>query len=395
MPQPRLDEARMRQVWEAVRDTGSIPGAAAVFNAPHSTITKTYQRAMRELGLQEVRTDPKALAAMGQGASASMRADERKSAGNARVERVSSANPPERESAFSVPALPTGDEPIEALISRRAAAFARRHEAREARELVPVTVKLDGAYGVLHMGDPHVDDDGCDWPALLRHLELIDSTEGLFAANVGDLSNNWVGRLARLYASQGTTATDALRMVEWLVARVRWLYLVGGNHDCWSGAQDPVRWFATQAGAAYQWHGMRLALRSPNGREVRINARHDFAGTSMWNGAHAPAKAARMGWARDHIYTCGHRHAAAHNTLFFNNGEHVAHAVRVGAYKVHDDYADAKGFPKENAPAAVTIVNPNARDAFGLVTVFWDVEAAADYLRFLRRPRVRVKAAAA
>ena len=43
----------------------------------------------------------------------------------------------------------------------------------------------------------------------------------------------------------------------------------------------------------------------------------------------------------------------------------------------------------------MTIINPDARDAFGLVTVFWDVEAAADYLRFLRRPRVRVAARSA
>ncbi len=293
---------------------------------------------------------------------------------------------------FLMAPAPSPDEPIEDLIARRTAAFARRHEAREAAEIRDVSVRIDGAYGILHMGDPHVDDDGCDWPTLQRHLALIDATEGLFAANVGDLSNNWIGRLARLYGSQGTTAADAWRMVEWLVKRVRWLYLIGGNHDAWSGAADPIKWFAGQAGVAYQWHGMRLALRSPCGGVVRVNARHDFAGASTWNGAHAPAKAARMGWARDHIYTCGHRHMAAHNTLFFNNGEHVAHAVRVGAYKIHDDFADSKGFPKENMPSACTIINPAARDAAGLVTVFWDVEEAASYLRYLRRPRVRVAA---
>ncbi len=287
---------------------------------------------------------------------------------------------------------PSGDEPIEDLIARRAAAYARRHEAKEANELIQVNVQIEGPYGILHKGDPHVDDDGCDWPTLLRHIEIIDQTEGFFAANVGDLTNNWIGRLARLYASQGTTAGDAWRMVEWLIQRLRWLYIIGGNHDAWSGAADPVRWLAAQAGVNYKWHGMRLALRSPNGCEVRVNARHDFAGTSQWNGAHAPAKAARMGWARDHIYTCGHRHMAAHSTLFFNNGEHVAHALRVGSYKVHDDFAESKGFPKENMPAVATIINPHARDAAGLVTVFWDVEAAADYLRYLRRPRVRVQA---
>ena len=28
------------------------------------------------------------------------------------------------------------------------------------------------AIGVIVFGDPHVDDDGCDWPALLRDVEL-------------------------------------------------------------------------------------------------------------------------------------------------------------------------------------------------------------------------------
>ena len=341
--QTPLDPALMREALDLVQKHGSVSRAAIEEGIPEATLRRRYRRAL--LNREEV--------------------------------------PPP---AFEVSPLPSGDEPIEDLIARRAAAFARKHEARQARELIPVKVRIDGPYGILHMGDPHVDDDGCDWPTLTRHLQLIDATEGLFAANVGDLSNNWVGRLARLYASQGTTAADAIRMVEWFVARVRWLYLVGGNHDCWSGAADPVKWFAAQAGAAYQWHGMRLELQASSGPPVRVNARHDFQGTSQWNGAHAPAKAARMGWARDHIYTCGHRHSAAHNTLFLNDGEHVAHAIRLGAYKRYDDYADSKGFPRENVPAAVTIINPAARDALGLVTVFWDVEAAADYLRFLRRP---------
>ncbi len=347
MAQPSISADDMRAAVEAVQAHGSVLRASTETGIPETTLRRRYKAAL--------------------------------AAGEA-------------DAPFAVASMPSGDEPIEDLIARRAAAFTRKHEARQARELIPVKVRVDGAYGVLHMGDPHVDDDGCDWPTLTRHLELIDRTEGLFAANVGDLSNNWVGRLARLYASQGTTAADAVRMVEWFVGRVRWLYLIGGNHDAWSGAADPVKWFSAQAGAAYQWHGMRLELQASSGPPVRINARHDFAGSSQWNGAHAPAKAARMGWARDHIYTCGHRHSASHNTLFLNDAEHVAHAIRLGAYKKYDDYADAKGFSRENVPAAVTVINPAARDALGLVTVFWDVEAAADYLRWLRRPRVRVRA---
>ena len=372
MPQQGYTAAELKRIHKAVERAGNINDAAEALDLSRSRCTLLYNRARAQLKLPEVRTTPHALNAI---------------RGKAGLRKLVEA-----EAAFDVAPLPAGDEPIEDLIRRRAVAFERKHAAREARDLVPVNVRLEGAYGILHMGDPHVDDDGCDWPTLLRHLDLIDKTEGLFGANVGDLSNNWVGRLARLYAAQGTTAADAWRMVEWLVKRVRWLYLVGGNHDCWSGAADPVKWFAAQAGVGYQWHGMRLALRSPNGVEVRVNARHDFAGTSQWNGAHAPAKAARMGFRKDHIYTCGHRHSSAHNTLFFEDGAHVAHALRVGAYKAIDDFAEAKGFPRENVPAVVTVVDPDAKNATGLVTVFWDVEAAADYLRW-RRSRGNRRAA--
>lgn len=286
---------------------------------------------------------------------------------------------------LAVDPLPDADEPIDDLLNRKRVAFDRRLVAETARQLIPVQVRIDGPYGILHMGDPHIDDDGCDMATLDRHLGLIDRTPGLFAANVGDLSNNWIGRLARLYAAQSTTASDAWRLVEWLIGRVPWLYIVGGNHDVWSGAADPVRWFMRQSDGLYRWHGMRLELRPPSGQAVRVNARHDFPGTSMWNAAHAASKAARMGYARDHIYTCGHRHAAAQNLVVFDNGAHIAHAVRVGTYKAFDDFADAKGFPRENLPAVVTIINPHARHETGLVQVEWDIETAADYLTFLRR----------
>lgn len=297
--------------------------------------------------------------------------------------------------SFEVEALPSADMPIEELIASRVRSFARQQTAREARELIGVRVNIEGPYGVLHMGDPHLDDEGCDWATLQRHIDLANRTDGLFAANVGDFTNNWVGRLARLYANQSTTAADGIRLVEWLIRSTPWLYLVGGNHDAWSGASDPVRWLARQAGATHEAHGLRLALTQPDGSTVRINARHDFKGHSMWNGAHALTKAARFAWERDDIYVCGHRHSASYANLIFQNGKHVAHAIRLGAYKVYDDYADAAGFSPENMPAAVTVINPSPRTPAGRVSFFWDAEEGADYLRFLRRPKVRVKAVAA
>lgn len=286
---------------------------------------------------------------------------------------------------FTTATLPSSAIPVAELIAAKKARFERQKVARDARTLIPVVVRTDGAYGILHMGDPHVDDDGCDWTTLDAHIKLANSTQGLFAANVGDYSNNWIGRLARLHANQSTTSAEAVAMVEWLIGSTPWLYLVGGNHDAWSGASDPVRWFASQAGATYEMHGMRLALRSPDGSEIRINARHDFKGHSMWNGAHGMSKAAKFAWERDHIYVCGHRHSAAYQMVVFQNGKHLAHGIRLGSYKHFDDYADAGDFLPENIPACVTVINPSPRSEAGRVSVFWDVYEGADYLKFLRR----------
>lgn len=278
--------------------------------------------------------------------------------------------------------LPTADE----LRERRRVQFKRKADAKDARRLVPVQVKIDGPYGLALFGDPHVDDDGTDMALLERHVEIVNRTEGLFAGNVGDYSNNWVGRLARLYGQQSQSAAEGWVLVEWLINAVLWMFLVGGNHDLWSGAGDPIKWMAKQARAQYEANGMRLALTGPDGRVIRLNARHDFSGHSQWNTAHGPAKAAQMGW-RDHILTCGHKHTSGYQLLRDPSSGLISHALRVASYKVYDRYAEEKGLPNQSiSPCVVAIVQPKrADDDPGLVTVFHDVETGAQFLSWLRK----------
>lgn len=278
--------------------------------------------------------------------------------------------------------LPTADE----LIQRRVKQFARKRAAEEARALIPIQVTCDGPIGIVHMGDPHVDDDGTDISLLQEHVAIINKTEGLFAGNVGDYSNNWVGRLARLYGQQSVSAAEAWVLVEWLITSVRWLYLVGGNHDCWSGAGDPIKWMAKSARLQYEAHGMRLGITMPNGRVVRLNARHDFSGHSQWNTAHGPSKAAQMGW-RDHILSCGDKHTSGYNVVRDPMSGLISHALRVGSYKTYDRYGKEKGFPNQTFMVApVTIIRPQyADDDNRLVSVHFDPGTAAEFLTWLRK----------
>lgn len=291
--------------------------------------------------------------------------------------------PPE----FSVPEIPDDDVPIGELIAQRKRKFEKRRDYEEAVKLIPVTVKIKGAIGILHYGDPHVDDDGTDIGALEEHAAIVRSTPGLFAATVGDMTNNWIGRLARLYAEQSTSAKQAWRICEWFVEQNRghWLYLVGGNHDGWSGAGDPLQWITRQNDALYRASECRMQLNFPGGRAVRVNCRHDFQGHSQWNPAHGPMKALALG-VRDHLATCGHKHESAYSVLKDPTEGITMHALKIASYKVYDRYAKEKGFRDQTlSPCAVTTINPALPDDHpDMVKVWWDPREGADFLTYLR-----------
>ena len=292
-----------------------------------------------------------------------------------------------RSVQFQVTPIPDENVDTDTLIEWRKKQFAKKRTHKEMAKLREVRVSVSGPIGIAHFGDPHVDDDGTDIELLENHMDIVNRTDGMFGANLGDLQNNWIGRLARLWADQGTSAKQAWQLTEWMCKKVDWLYLIGGNHDAWSGSGDPLKWIMAQANTAFDYSGTRLNLKFPNGKEVRVNARHDFSGHSMWNPAHGPMKAAMGGW-RDHILTCGHKHVSfVAGPLKDPANGLLSWAIRCAGYKTYDRYAEEKGLPDQNAfPACVTIIDPKyGDDDPRLITVIPDVETGADYLKFLRR----------
>jgi len=290
---------------------------------------------------------------------------------------------------FDIGSLPSSEATLDEILLNRKKESKRVAHAKESRRLIPIEVKADGPIGILHMGDPHVDDPGADIFAIERDIDLCNSVDGLFAANVGDLQNNWIGRLAPLWKKQGATAEEAWLLVEWVVKSNKWLYLIGGNHDEWTNAPskskgDPIKWMMDQGkGGLYEPHGARMVLNFPNERKIRINARHDFRGHSMWNPAHGVAKAAQMGW-RDHILTCGHLHISGYQMLKDPASGLISHAMRVASYKKYDEYAHTLGLPDQNvSPSVVTIIDPQfSDDDPRLITVFHSSEEGAEFLKW-------------
>ena len=283
---------------------------------------------------------------------------------------------------------PAADLPIGELLADRRRRFELRQAHEEARKLIPVVVRESRPIGLHIFGDPHLDDDGCNLPLLEKHAALINRTDGLYAINAGDTTNNWTGRLARLYAQQSTSAHEAWRLAEWFVGELRdkWLFIIGGNHDLWSGAGDPLKWITGQAGALYAPSAVRVGLTFPGGRVVKVNARHDFIGNSQWNPAHGPMKAAQLGY-RDHLSVAGHLHTSAYGIVKDPDSGINMHCVRVASYKVHDTYAVEKGLRDQHlSPCALVTIDPTLPPTHpDLLHVWWAPEEGADYLKWMRR----------
>ncbi|HQX85044.1 MAG TPA: hypothetical protein PKV23_06110, partial [Aestuariivirga sp.] len=123
------------------------------------------------------------------------------------------------------PDLPSSELPAEQLIDQACARFAGHLAAREARRWMEIKVKSNKPIGVCFMGDPHIDNNGCNWPLLRRDIKVLEETPGMYAVNIGDLTDNWVGRLVRLYADQEMSKKQAWKLAKYLMrdSGIKWL----------------------------------------------------------------------------------------------------------------------------------------------------------------------------
>lgn len=296
----------------------------------------------------------------------------------------------ERQPApFTLDGLPEDGEPdAEDLIAMLSARHAKRKALDDAMKLRQVHVHMPGPIGLAFFGDPHVDDPGCAWGDLERDVRICRETEGLFAINLGDTTNNWVGRLMGLYANQEVTSKQALKLIEWVLTSLPWLMTVGGNHDTWNTQKGDVAEVIhrlQKLPGMYENVGARLQINLPTGQHVRVNVRHDFPGGSQFNPAHALVRETLFGF-RDHILACGHRHHAGYIPVFHNDPVRLCHGFRVGTYKDMDSYAKEKGFHDGNwARSMAAVINPDyGDDPVRFIRPFFSLEEAAEYLTWRR-----------
>ena len=295
----------------------------------------------------------------------------------------------ENQPGLSFPEFPAADFPIDRIIDTMKERGALRKNSYAAHTWFPIKVNDKKPIGIMWYGDPHIDDDGCDWDLLTKHINLCKQP-GVYGVNIGDTTNNWAGRLVKKYGDQETSAKTASRLAEWFMldAGIKWMLWLLGNHDAWGDGASILAQMAkrhgTQKLVLHDWEA-RFSLNFPNGCSVNIWAAHDFPGDSMWNPLHGPVKAARFG-PDVHLLVCGHKHnwGIAQWELADKGTSPIM--IRTRGYKFNDDYARHIGKQDQEGGSSIfTIIDPNSKTREGRIIPFADVEKGAAYLQFLRQ----------
>lgn len=281
------------------------------------------------------------------------------------------------------PLIPEADIPVEEIIKSMCKRFDKRKTNHEAKKWMEFKVDTDKPIAICWFGDPHLDDDGCNWPLLNEHIEICKNTPGMYGANIGDTHNNWIGRLLKEYANQETSRGTAFKLIEWFFksSGIQWLLIFLGNHDKWGG-EELLAEFVKNICHLIDWRA-QIKLKFRNGRECLIDAAHDHSGHSQWNSLHGQQKASSMGGIA-HLYIAGHRHnwALAQNECSQTN--RIYWLARARGYKHIDSYAENLGFGSQKFGASiVTVIDPKASDV-NMVRCFADVKEGAEFLTFLR-----------
>jgi hypothetical protein len=296
---------------------------------------------------------------------------------------------PASEPSIEFPDFPEDDIPVEDIISHMAKRFEKRQGSYNAHTWFPIKVRDDKALGILFVGDPHIDDNGANWPVLKRHVEICRDTDGLHAINIGDTTNCWGGRLIRKYADQDTSAKTARRLAEWLLLHsgVRWLVWLYGNHEHMGDGMhvlaEMAKRFGTQKIIMHDWEA-RFVLQFAGGTEFRINTAHNFSGHSIWNPNHGPVKAARFGDRID-LLVCGHLHHWAISHWELPEQGNTPLMIRTRGYKHMDDFARKLGhYDQDDGQSIMVVFDPQAKTKSGQMMPFIDIERGAEYLTWLR-----------
>lgn len=303
----------------------------------------------------------------------------------AKRREISASEPaPEISPALVLPRFPSGRRKIRKILDYLRDGYTSAEELKSAQRWFEVKIKADEPIGICWFGDPHLGDPGTNYDLLERDIAIVTKTPGIYGANIGDTTNNWGGSLLRLYAEQDVSRETERELAKWFLqdAGIPWLLWLKGNHDTmadgFSVYLDTI--CATQV-PLIEWRA-KFKMVFPNGRYYRIDAAHDYKGHSLWNEMHGPDRASIVEEHAD-FFIAGHKHTWGTKQKELPTGR-VATLLRVAGYKKIDSYATRHQYDSKNyGSAGLIILDPGER----FHPAFADLEAGAEYLRWLRKRR--------
>lgn len=280
--------------------------------------------------------------------------------------------------------IPVDDIPINRLLDQLQERNDLRIKSQFAKEWQEIKIDTEEPIVVAFVGDPHIDSPTADITLLRQHISQMNE-EGVYAFCLGDMHDNWVGNLARLYAHSDVSRKTAIRLLNWFMneSGVRWLGFVVGNHDTWNNGQELLEALNKNKFIMEEWE-LKVNLKFPTGLEVPIWLSHDFKGKSAFNKVHGLVKAARERH-KAKILAAGHTHEFGYYTEEMPDSDHVYHAIRSRGYKIVDSHAIINGYPTAKyGQTMCAVINPKATSAIDEITIFADVEKALRYKNALK-----------
>jgi hypothetical protein len=276
------------------------------------------------------------------------------------------------------------------IVAARKAEFERVKAAAPGRAGNVIHLPDDLPFMLIILGDEHLDNPGTDLTLWEYWISFLDRAKHRTGWSMGDVLDNWLKPLAHLYSTSETPAPEGWILLEHYMEQIGEDLdcSIGGNHDDWSGHSDVLAMIMEKYGVMHRSTSLRMAYRTPTGREITVNARHGWPGHSQWNEIHGIKKAARTG-IRDNILLGGHKHITGDSREIDPMTARISHCFQVAAFKRVDDYADDLGLMDRHiAPGVALVIDPRRPDTDPeMVKHFYDPAPAADYLAMLRRKR--------
>lgn len=267
----------------------------------------------------------------------------------------------------------------QAAIEEQARRYRKKHRRAQAKK--QQTIRFPhGPICLFLVGDQHIGNGGTDIERIFGEQEIMMDTPGGYVWQMGDVVDNFiVGRLKKQNMKPSAPVWE-----QWQLARHylqgfgdRLVAFVGGNHGAWTMQQTSIdyRRDLCPDGILYDGDEVKATV-SVGNAQLRIWARHQWQGSSIYNQTHGMERAARFSDPGFDVYVGAHLHTGAVWRGFIHEGERKA-AVQLGAYKRHDDFAKRCGFPDSDGSTACAMIIHDDGSFHGMA----DIKAAQRYMQ--------------